>query len=217
MRLVTIAASLVALAVTARGDTVIPLLPEQEAALTPIDRLPNQQHLSNLFGADAAEDLATIATSMVVDLGVQLRAIRSLAGFCPDAPTPCGVGTITHDTLRALLATYLLVEEDGDPTTVNGPRDVLRLRAVIEALGVSAGSAALDADVDELAKFLDHPSRDIRAATAKALGALCNTRAIPPLRAQLQNETTGVTGKAQVRLAISAALRDLQSGQCTPP
>ena len=79
MRLGTIAASLVALAVTARGDAVIPLLPEQEAALTAIGRLPNQQHLSNLFGADAAEDLGLALEVAAEGDGVDRAGVVGLA------------------------------------------------------------------------------------------------------------------------------------------
>jgi HEAT repeat protein len=82
----------------------------------------------------------------------------------------------------------------------------LLLRAAVEALGI-ARTGNPD-DVPRLVPYLDHPSRDIRAATARALRDMCNTGAIVPLRTRYQNEQVD-----QVRLAISTALRDL--GQCS--
>ncbi|MCX5747250.1 MAG: HEAT repeat domain-containing protein [Proteobacteria bacterium] len=216
----SIAIALLALAVTARGDTAaphtLPLDPLEVEALTPIDTVPDSAHLDAVFTQPVDVVLSEIALSvdLSVDLGVQLRAIRTLAGYCPrspsppDPPPPCGIGTITHDTLTTLIDAYAGI-------AVPTPRDVLKLRAAIEALGISARSAGLDDDVTRLGQFLDHPSRDLRAATAHALGTLCNTRAIPLLRVQLQFESNA-SGKPQVRLAISAALRDLGNGQCTP-
>ena len=54
--------------------------------------------------------------------------------------------------------------------------------------------------------FLENSSRDIRVTTAQALRNLCNTEAIAPLAARLGHEPI-----EQVRLAISAALRDLNT------
>ena len=132
--------------------------------------------------------------------------------YCPTgSPRPsCGVGTIAHDTLAQIIDSYALLPAPS-------AKDLLRLRAAIEALGLAGFSAGLPDDVARLVNkagdtppggdFLGHPSRDVRATTAHALGSLCNTNAIPALRVQLQGEKA-----AQVRLAISAALRDL--GQC---
>ncbi len=86
----------------------------------------------------------------------------------------------------------------------------LLLRAAIEALGAAGlGNQGGDPnDVAVLVPFLDNTSRDIRAATARALSDLCDTQAIVPLRTRYLGETV-----PQVRLAISAALRDL--AQCS--
>jgi hypothetical protein len=197
-------AAIVALggSLTARGDTVPPLDPVWVDALTPIDTLPNPTYLDTVFGNQTLENLIMLTTNSMVDLGVQLRAIRTLVTYCP-APSvgPCGVGTGTHDTLSQIV--------DGYATGTMTPQDVLRLRAAIEALGIAGRSAGLNADVVRIDQFLDHPSRDVRTATAKALGNLCNTQAIQPLRTRLPNEQV-----PQVQLAISAALRDLGTGQC---
>jgi HEAT repeat protein len=83
--------------------------------------------------------------------------------------------------------------------------DVLVLRAALESLGVLRVST----DVGVIAEHLQHPSRDIRATTARALRDLGNTFAIPALRARYADETSD-----QVRLAISDALRVL--GQPVP-
>ena len=81
---------------------------------------------------------------------------------------------------------------------------VLLLRAAIETLG----PMGVASDVGVLVPLLDHISRDIRAATARALRDLCNTQAITPLRVRYAKEQTD-----QVKLAISEALRILD--QCT--
>lgn len=173
----------------------------QEHVLTPIDSLPTRESIETVFStADPVVELAQIATaptdgSMVPDFGVRLRAIRSLPQFCP---TPCD-DTLAHDTLVAIIQSIPATDQTG--------QSILRLRAAIESLGVAKSGDPND--VSLLVPLLDHQSRDIRAATARALRDLCDPDAILPLRARLQIETIG-----QVSLAISAALRDL--GQCSP-
>ena len=83
------------------------------------------------------------------------------------------------------------------------------MRAALEALGIAGRSAALDADVARIVRFLNHPSQDVRTTAAKALANLGNTQAICPLKKQFSFEQT-----SQVKLAISAALRDLGAGGC---
>lgn len=191
-----------AIAIAARADaSMVALSTATMEALTPIDSLPDPAYLDAVTNHQTATTLAAIAAGDTVDLGVQLRAIRTLPSYCPSAG-PCGVGTLTHDTLANIVDAY----DVGGTAT---PRDVLRLRAAIEALALAGRTAGLDADVTRIAQFLGHTSRDIRAASAKALRALCNTQAITPLRVRLQSETVD-----QVKLAISAALRDLGTGQC---
>jgi len=84
---------------------------------------------------------------------------------------------------------------------------ILLLRAAIEAIGVAKAGTG---DVSLLVGFLDNPSRDLRAAAAFALRDLCEQAAVAPLRARYNIEM-GSTGVPQVRLAISAALRDLNT------
>jgi hypothetical protein len=136
------------------------------------------------------------------DFGVQLRAIRTLPTYCPP---PCGVGTIAHDTLAQIIDGYVAT---GTPT----PKDVLRVRAAIEALGIAGRSAGIDADVTRIVAFLSHESQDVRATAAKALGTLCNTQASEALRSRLNG---GLELNTSVILALTAALRDLgPSGSC---
>ncbi len=70
------------------------------------------------------------------------------------------------------------------------------LRGAIQALGPQR----VQTDLALLVPLLDHPSRDVRAATAHALRDLCNTQAINPLRVRYNSEATD-----QVRLAIEEA------------
>jgi hypothetical protein len=166
-------------------------------ALSPIDSLPTKESLELVFAnEDPLVELSEIAQDTTKDFGIRLRAIRALPHFCP-TPSPCD-GTLAHDTLVAMIGAI-------SPTDLDG-KTLLELRAAIEALGVAKSGDPND--VTLLVPLLDHASRDIRAATARALRDMCNTQAIVPLRTRYQSEQV-----AQVRLAISTALRDL--GQCS--
>jgi len=201
MRWQLVGLAVLAASMTARGGVPAQLSVADVEAMTPIDTLPDPAYLDTVFGNQTLVQLQVIANDTSADFGVQLRAIRMLAAYCPTTG-PCGVGTTTHDTLAAIVDSYA-------PITDETPKEVLRLRAAIETLGIAGRTAGLDADVSRLTQFLGHRSRDIRATTANALRVLCNTQAITPLRVRLQSE-----GIDQVRLAISAALRDLGTGQC---
>jgi hypothetical protein len=102
---------------------------------------------------------------------------------------------VAHQSLTTLIA-QTRVATAGAPLLV--------LRAGIETLG----TMRVAGDVSTLVPLLDHPSRDIRASTAKALQDLCNTQASSPLRVRYAREAS-----EQVKLAISEALRIL--GQCS--
>ena len=165
-------------------------------ALTPIDSMPTRDSLETVFAnQDPVVGLARIAQDDDEDFGIRLRAIRSLPLFCP---TPCD-NTLAHDTLVTIIQSTPASDQTG--------KSILRLRAAVEALG--AAKSGDPNDVPLLAPLLDHQSRDIRAAAARALRDLCDPDAIAHLRARFQTETIG-----QVKLAISTALRDL--GQCSP-
>jgi HEAT repeat protein len=167
-------------------------------AMTPIDSVLTKETIEALFPLDPVAQLAGMAQDDTVDFGVRLRAIRALAQFCPQ---PGCADQEPHVTLRALLAAEVPGVTDG--------REILLVRAVIEAIGATRSGDPND--VTRLVPFLDSHSRDLRAATAFALRDLCDPRAIVPLRNRYQVEL-GTGGVAQVRLAISAALREL--GQC---
>jgi hypothetical protein len=169
--------------------------------LTPIDSLPTVEEIQRVFPQpNTVSQLANIATSTDpnIDFGIRLRAIRALPLFCPAS---CADST-PHQTLLGLLHSATLSEQTG--------KNVLLLRAIIESLG-AAKSGDPD-DVGELIPYLEHPVRDVRAATAYALRDLCDQDAVTPLRNRYNIEM--MTGVAQVRFAISEALRDLST--CTP-
>ena len=187
---------LLAFALPARGES--PQLTQKMLhGLTPIDSLPTKEELIAIFPSNTVSQLAAIARDPNIDFGVRLRAIRALPQFCAAS---CA-GTTPHVTLVDLLAST--------PIEPSGWQ-VLLLRATIESLGVTRSRDP--SDVSRLVPYLDHQSRDIRAATAFALRDLCDPDAVPYLRNRY-NVEMGPTGVPQVRLAISAALRDL--GTCS--
>ena len=182
----------------ATGPTPIPS--QALNALTTIDIVPTKQQIDKAFGneQDALDNLAALATNNDVDpepneISVRLRAIHALAKYC--SATPCATADTAHQAVAAV------IPATRDATT---GYQVLVLRAAIETLGTMRVST----DVTTLVPLLEHQSRDIRAATARALRDLCNAQAITALRTRYAAETTD-----QVKLAISEALRIL--GQCS--
>lgn len=177
-------------ALPARGNQLV-LDDELLHTLTQIDAVPTKESLQNVLSPNPLDRLQAIARDAGVDFGARLRAIRAIPHFCPSPGCRGAIldvlGSVDHES--------------------NTGRRLLLLRATIEALGV-ARTGDPD-DVSLLVPYLDHASRDIRAATARALRDMCNTQAIVPLRSRYEHEQVG-----QVRLAISTALRDL--GQCSP-
>lgn len=161
-------------------------------ALTSIDSVPTKVQLDFVFpSGEALSSLATIAQDTTVDVGIRVRAIHGLGKYCPE---PCSSTEVAHQSLTTL------INETRNDTT---GEPVVLLRAAIETIG----TLKVSGDVNVLNQLLDHPSRDIRAATARALRDLCNGQAVIPLRIRYTSEPTD-----QVKLAISEALRVL--GQC---
>jgi hypothetical protein len=189
-------------ALPASGEP-IQLTKDMQHALTPIDTIPTVEEIQSVFPQpNTVTQLALIATSNNDDnefFGLRLRAIRALPLFCPAS---CA-GSLPHQTLVNLLTSIGPMAQTG--------KSALLLRAVVEALGATK-SGQRD-DVDLLVRYgLGHRVRDVRAATAFALRDLCNQAAVTPLRDRYNIEMD--TGVAQVRFAISEALRDLST--CTP-
>jgi hypothetical protein len=187
----------VAAVAVATGNTSLPV--QVQNTLTTIDVVPTKQQITSAFGTDdqgAKQHLASIATDPdPANVGIRLRAIHALAKYCGSPPsTPCAEGDLAHQSVASVITANRMA-------TTGSP--VLILRAAIETLG----TMKVDSDVSTLVPLLDHTSRDIRAATARALRDLCNPQAITFLRARYSAETTD-----QVKLAISEALRIL--GQC---
>jgi hypothetical protein len=201
----TLAALLVAYAAAlATGATVLPE-PVQNT-LTTIDSVPTKTQLDNVFSGEALSNLSTIAQDNAADIGIRLRAIHALAKYCPAPTAPAG-SVCTTDEL-AFQGLSALITETREETSGSS---VLLLRAAIETIGtLPLDTNVKDQVVSVLIPLLDHQSRDVRAATVRALRDLCNTQAIIPLRARYTAEST-----EQVKLAISEALRVL--GQCIAP
>lgn len=188
-------------AVAIATATTTTLSTTAQSVLTSIDSVPTRGQLD--YALQMAPDgplqtLTSLATDAdpngPVDPGIRLRAIHALSKYCTG--TPCAGTDPAHQAAVAVL------QQTGNATS---GRDVLFLRAAIETLGLMKVST----DETSLVGLLNHPSRDIRAATARALRDLCNPQAVLPLRARYSSETTD-----QVKLAISEALRIL--GQCQP-
>jgi len=173
---------------------------EQQNALTPIDTVPTRQQIDFAFKDSSQtplQNLSVIATEVGADVGVRLRAIHALAKYC--AANPCTTGDVAHQSLVTVIS--------ANAHETSGSH-VLLLRAAIETIGVMRVGA--DADYLLTQSLLDHPSRDIRASTARALQEICssNPAVANALRFRYSHELT-----EQVKLAISEALRIL--GQCS--
>jgi hypothetical protein len=197
MRRGVLACAVLLCAMPVQGD-LTSLPPAVVDALTQIDTAPTQSTLNEMFSTPqvALDTLRAIALDHTINFGVELRAIRALPAYCPTPPTTCS-STVIHDTLHILIDDY--------KSTEHTPLAQLRLRAAVEALGVTR--TGLASDVDKLTPLLDDPSRDVRVTVAHALRNVCSSTAIEPLRARFEIEPV-----EQVRKAINAALRDLR--QC---
>jgi HEAT repeat protein len=164
--------------------------------LTTIDTVPTRTQIDTAFDGNpqtALASLSAIASDDTSDTGIRLRAIHALAKYC--TATPCAQNDVAHQSVLAVV---------GANSAEMVGSAVLLLRAAIETLG----PMGVANDISVLVPLLDHGSRDIRAATARALRDLCNTQAITPLRVRYAKEQI-----EQVRLAISEALRILD--QCS--
>lgn len=164
-----------------------------ETALTGVDFVPGRSQLDQLSAGDV-RTLVGLANSQDedADAGIRLRAYRSLRLF------------------------------SGDPVALTGLRDAVQnyhtARAGIELLYLMAALDSLGAlgdelDVPAIAPLLDATeSRDLRAAAARALGAVEVPAACAPLQARL-----AVEPDAMVRVAINRALIHLGAARCQVP
>jgi len=179
-----------------------PTLPDAVVgALGPVDSVPTRAALDEVFAPSLAIDrLVVIAGDDSHDLGIQLRAIRALPTYCPQAAGTCGPGVPSHDTLVLLIERYR--------TGPASPASTLRLRAAAEALGATRSGLPEDVDVlltllgDADHKLDGHPSLDVRAAAARAIGQLCNRDASSALFPHLLDPAPQVV--AQVTVALQS-------------
>jgi hypothetical protein len=204
MRAIAITLVLTGVVAIATGSTEIGL--NAQNTLTTIDQVPTRAQLDQAFSLDQKpplQTLVTIATDtdpampgtpLNIDIGIRLRAIHALAKYC--TTSPCAPTDAAHQSIASVIAATRMATSGSE---------VLILRAGIETIGLMKVAG----DVSTLIPLLDHPSRDIRAATARALRDLCNPQAKTSLTHRYNNEMTD-----QVRLAISEALRIL-TGQCS--
>jgi len=199
MKWAVIAGVLAVLAAVATGDVSnFNQNSVQQSALTTIDSVPTRVQLQS-HDLVVPDDLITIAANVdqVFEPAVRLRAIHGLAVYCTSKGVSCPNGSPAHTALVNVISAN---------TAAHAGADLLVLRAAIESLG----PLRVPEDLQQLADLLNHPSRDIRAAAARALGALCNTSAINFLRMRYQDESTD-----QVKLVISETLRILsQPASC---
>jgi hypothetical protein len=171
----------------------------QTWALTTIDHLPTKGQLDTVLTdpmhvKTPTELLVDYATTSD-NIGIRLRAITALSSYF----VSCADSDPVHSTLTQLIA---------DNASAHSGANLLILRAAVEADGPLRCQVK---DRPSLEALLNHPSRDIRAAAAHALAALCDTNAADALSQRYQIESTD-----QVKLAISEALRILSQPLACP-
>jgi HEAT repeat protein len=161
----------------AAGETRVVASPAVIEALSAVDFLPSSAALSTMLAGDL-QTLVDLADSDA-DPGVRLRAYRSLGMFDSD---------VARNALAATIARL-----SGASTGT----ETLFLLAAIEGYGQIGGAGG----VRLLVPLLDAPELDVRAATARALGATRAPAACAPLHDRGANEAS-----EQVRIAIDAAI-----------
>ncbi|MCP4449278.1 MAG: HEAT repeat domain-containing protein [Myxococcales bacterium] len=159
--------------------------PQVVELLSGLNYVPSQSNIDVVLGEGAVEDLIEIAedSSIDSDPGLRIRAFRSLGQYDGNPQRATAASA-----LRRAIADYG-AESSGTK--------LLYLRASMLSLAAIDGGNA----VSNLVTMLGHPSRDIRAACAQALGITGVAAAIQPLRARDLIEP-----EEQVRLAIADAL-----------
>ncbi len=159
--------------------------------LSGLNYVPDQFTIDSVLGPTAVEDLVQIAedNSVNADPGLRLRAFRALGEYGENPQR-----TTAAAALRRAITTY---------GSENSGTKLLYLRSSMLGLASIEGGNAVSNLVDQLG----HPSRDIRAACAQALGITKSDAAIQPLRARALIEV-----EDQVQLAIANALFQLDSG-----
>ena len=168
------------------GPVVTPIDRTVSDLLSGVDYVPGRAELDGALGADAEARLIAIAHGADPGLaspGQRIRAYRALSLY----PT-----SSTRDALGQALASY---------GGIRAGVATLYVRAAMASLVEVAGPDA----IGPIMPLLQHPSLDVRADAARALGLSRSPLAIDPLsRQQL------VEASPQVQLAITEALRILQ-------
>lgn len=163
---------------------------EVRELLSSTTNAPSKSRIELVMGSTAAPELIELAedTSIDSEPGRRIRAFAALRHFAADPEA---------ETVR--LALQSAVNQRSAETTGT---ELLYLRAAM----LSLAEVGMELSVPDLLPLLDHPSRDIRAACAQALGITRSDLAIVPLRDRaLIEEVT------QVVLAIDDALFTLES------
>lgn len=164
--------------------------------LSGVDFVPSPGDFDAILGENALDDLIAIAKDSSVDAGVRIRAYRALSHY---------PGVAAEEALADAIDKYSVLEEE-DGTTIalaSTGVDTILLRSAMDSLAAIAGANA----VDRIGDMLDHHSRDVRAAAARALAVTGSADALPYLFKRRDIEEV-----MQVRLAIEEAIR-LLSGE----
>jgi HEAT repeat protein len=174
----------IALYTAVSAPAQVPDLPKAQLdALSGIDVEITSSLIQDAFDVDPVDELSDLAHDPVQDPGVRLRAYRALSLYP-------GAATILAADIAA----------DSPP----GGTEVLYRRAAIESLAVLQRDLGAPTHYEVLLPHLAAPHRDLRAATATALGVMQANDAYDALRERLNTETS-----EQVRSAISRALDQL--------
>ncbi len=174
------------------GGLAIALTPDDPQVvelLSGISFAPSKSNIDLVMGNAALEDLIVIAQDETdgSDIGLRIRAFRALGVF--------------EDSNNKGLAVSALTESVALYKNRKSGEGVLFLRASI----LSLAQLSKENSVDTIIGLLSHPSRDIRAASAQALGITGSVNAVQPLRNQALVEE-----QTQVKLAIADALFSLE-------
>ncbi len=158
--------------------------------LSGVDFVPTKSDIDDTM-SDPETQLVAIATADLIDAGLRVRAIRALGNY-PDATTVTALEQVITRFVSA-----------------SGGAATLFIRASAYSLAQVDGAGA----VPTLGELLFHPSRDVRADAAHAMGMVGPAgapTAIPLLRARLADQPgQPAESEPQVRWALTEAIREL--------